>query len=239
MKNQEAGKIVRFKSYLIIYKKIFHFGLREIKLNFIMIWQKMFYQVKKQLQSKVKFIYLSFFTLFYLVFFFKKKIINFFNYLFKGKLARLIKRYETIKNHNNQSGVERKDWYWFDKLDLIFGTRENITPSFIANKSTNDTIDNTEKEDEGKKGNYKKQKVKNNVEVMATAIAEMNQTREKIWDRKMSIEVEKIKLEKERIEVEKERWAYEREKEEREREKMKMDFELKMKELELKYQRKD
>ncbi|CAB4380275.1 unnamed protein product [Rhizophagus irregularis] len=27
----------------------------------------------------------------------------------KGKLSRLIKKYENVKKHNNQSGVERKD----------------------------------------------------------------------------------------------------------------------------------
>lgn len=126
---------------------------------------------------------------------------------------------------------------------MIFGTRENIAPSFLANKSTSDKIDDTEEENEVKKVGNKKQKVKSNVEVMATAIVEMNQTREKIWEKKISIEIEKMnknfELEMERIGAEKERWAYEREKEERERERMKMEFELKMKELELKYQRRN
>jgi len=112
---------------------------------------------------------------------------------------------------------------------MIFKTCENITPSFLVNTST-DII--KEEAIETKKEGYKKQKIKNNVEVMATAIAEMSQTRERIWEKKML-------LEKERLEVEKERWAYERQKEEREREKMKMDFDLKMKALELKYQKKD
>ncbi len=126
---------------------------------------------------------------------------------------------------------------------MIFGIRENIAPSFLANKLTSDKIDDIEEENEVKKVGHKKQKVKSNVEVMYTAIAEMNQKHEKIWDKKISIEIEKMnknyELEKKRIEAEKERWTYEREKEEREREKMKMEFELKMKELELKYQRKN
>ncbi|GBC07918.1 hypothetical protein RclHR1_07790010 [Rhizophagus clarus] len=104
----------------------------------------------------------------------------------KSKLARLIKKYETIKKHNNQSGIERKNWYWYDTLDLIFGTRENIAPSFLANKSTSDKIDDNKEENEVKKVGNKKQKVKSNVEVMATAIVEMNQTREKIWEKKIS-----------------------------------------------------
>lgn len=152
---------------------------------------------------------------------------------------RLIKRYESIKKYNNQSGVERKDWYWYDKLDIIFGTRENITPSSLANKSTGII----EEEVEVKKESCKKLKGKNNVEVISTAIVEMNQSRERIWEQKMNFEREKFDkshvLEKERMEVEKEKWAYEKEKAITERERAKMEFELRMKELELRYQKKD
>ena len=120
---------------------------------------------------------------------------------------------------------------------MIFGTRENITPSCLVNKSTGII----EEVAEIKKENYKKQKTKNNVEVIATAIAEMGQTRERIWEKKMLLEQERLsknhELEKKRLEVEKERWAYEKQKEESERERMKLDFELKMKALELKFQK--
>jgi len=53
---------------------------------------------------------------------------------------------------------------------MIFGIRENITPSFLANKLTSVTKEETET----KKENCKKQKGKNNVEVMSMAIVEMN-----------------------------------------------------------------
>ncbi|RGB32986.1 hypothetical protein C1646_762236 [Rhizophagus diaphanus] len=64
----------------------------------------------------------------------------------KSKLVRLIK-YESIKKHNDQTGKDRKNWYWYNKMDMIFGVYEYITPSFLANRET----------------------------VMATAIAEMSQ----------------------------------------------------------------
>ncbi|GES86320.1 hypothetical protein GLOIN_2v1567919 [Rhizophagus clarus] len=84
-------------------------------------------------------------------------------------------KYESIKKHNNQTGNERKDWYWYDKMDMIFGVCENITPSFLANKETGTIIE--EKivviKEENKK---QKQKSKNNVEVIAIAIAEISQT---------------------------------------------------------------
>ena len=107
-------------------------------------------------------------------------------------------------------------------MDMIFGMRENISPSVLANKETSASI---EEEIDIKKENCKKQKPKNNVEVMAVAIAEMSKTREKIWEKKMEIE-------KERMEVEKKKWAYERER-------SRMEFELRMKELELKLQKKE
>jgi hypothetical protein len=133
-----------------------------------------------------------------------------------------MKKYESIRKHNNKTGNERKDWFWYDKMDMIFGNRENITPSFLANKETGITID---EEDVIKKESVKKQKSKNNVEVIAMALAEMSQTRERIWEKK-------AELEKERLEVEKEKWAYERER-------ARMEFELRMKELDLKLQKRN
>ena len=56
---------------------------------------------------------------------------------------------------------------------MIFGICENISPSVLANKETGTGI---EKAIEIKKENCKKQKPKNNVEVMAVAIAEMSKT---------------------------------------------------------------
>jgi len=60
---------------------------------------------------------------------------------------------------------------------MIFGIYENITPSFLVNKST-DII--KEEAVEIKKKSYKKQKTKNNVEVIAIAITEMGQIHERI-----------------------------------------------------------
>ncbi len=56
---------------------------------------------------------------------------------------------------------------------MIFGIHENITPSFLVNKSTGIIEEEAVKI---KKESYKKQKTKNNVEVIATAIAEIGQT---------------------------------------------------------------
>jgi hypothetical protein len=95
----------------------------------------------------------------------------------------LIKRYESIKKYNNQSDVERKDWYWYDRLDIIFETHENITSSSLANKSTGII-----EEIEIKQEDCKKLKGKNNVKVILIAIIEINQSCEKIWEQKMNFE---------------------------------------------------
>ena len=60
---------------------------------------------------------------------------------------------------------------------MIFGIYENITPSFLVNKSTGIIEEEAVKI---KKKSYKKQKTKNNIEVIAIAIAEISQTCERI-----------------------------------------------------------
>lgn len=144
----------------------------------------------------------------------------------KSKLARMIKHYGEVKSHNEKSGVERKDWEWFDKMDAIFGTRENIVPSFIANRSTD--IDSEDFSNIESKTS--KRPRKNNVDSIAMAISTMSETRERVWERKLELEREKIEknhaVEMGKLEVEKQKWEFEREK-------MKLEHELKIKEMEL------
>jgi hypothetical protein len=54
----------------------------------------------------------------------------------KGRIKRLLEKYEKVKKQNNQTESERVDWKWFEKMDSIFGCRENINPSFLSNDST-------------------------------------------------------------------------------------------------------
>ncbi len=64
---------------------------------------------------------------------------------------------------------------------MIFGIYENITPSFLVNKSIGIIEEEAVKI---KKKSYKKQKTKNNIKVIAIAIAKIGQTRERIWKKK-------------------------------------------------------
>ncbi|CAB4478939.1 hypothetical protein RhiirA5_377057 [Rhizophagus irregularis] len=131
----------------------------------------------------------------------------------KSKLARLIKTYSEVKKHNEKSGEARKDWVWYDKMDVIFGARENIAPSFIANRS----ID-IEKDEEllDNKSKFSKKQKKNNVDTIAIAISTMSETRERVWDKKIELEQEKMNkshdVEMKKLEVERQKWEFEQEK---------------------------
>ncbi|PKC53006.1 hypothetical protein RhiirA1_456398 [Rhizophagus irregularis] len=139
----------------------------------------------------------------------------------------MIKYYGEVKAHNEKSGVERKDWDWYEKMDAIFGTRENIAPSFIVNRSTD--IDG--EESSGMEPKTPKRSKKNNVDTIAMAISTMSETRERVWEKKLELEKERIEknhtIEMGKLEVEKQKWEFEREK-------MKMEHELKLKEMEFK-----
>src|SRR6266542_1827515 len=100
----------------------------------------------------------------------------------------MIKYYGEVKNHNEKSGAERKDWEWYDKMNAIFGTRENIVPSFIANRSTD--IDS--EESSGIEPKPPKKLKKNNVDSIAMAISTMSETRERVWEKKLELERERI-----------------------------------------------
>ncbi|CAI2184766.1 7227_t:CDS:1 [Funneliformis geosporum] len=114
----------------------------------------------------------------------------------------MIKTYTEIKNHNERSGVERKDWEWYKKMDSLFGTCKNISPSFIVNRFTN----NENEESLKNECNLPKKSKKNNEDSIAIAISTMCETRERVWDKKIELEREKIEknhtIEMNKLEVE-------------------------------------
>jgi hypothetical protein len=50
MKNLGIGRIMKSSSYLTIFMIISQLGLKETKPNFIIIWQRIFYLIKKPMQ---------------------------------------------------------------------------------------------------------------------------------------------------------------------------------------------
>jgi len=94
----------------------------------------------------------------------------------KSKLTRIIKTYGNVKKHNKKTGAERKDWVWYEKMDNIFGIRENILPSFIANRNT----DIEEEESLNSESKLPKKLKKNNVDSITFAIIIMSKTRKRV-----------------------------------------------------------
>ncbi|CAB4398648.1 unnamed protein product [Rhizophagus irregularis] len=129
----------------------------------------------------------------------------------QGKKASIYNSISTeVKKQNNQSGSERIDWKWFNKMDKIFGCRENITPSFISNDSTE--YINDDKIENDKKVVKKK---KSSIESLIDIMNDINQSKLKISEQKLELEREKMgkdfQLQMEKLDVEKKRWEFERE----------------------------
>lgn len=71
----------------------------------------------------------------------------------KNKLARLVNKYNEIKEKENKTGRgAQAKWKWFDRIDALFGTRENHTPGFLADGFSDDVqlFDNSKEKEEPK-----------------------------------------------------------------------------------------
>ncbi|XP_074545456.1 uncharacterized protein LOC141804743 [Halichoeres trimaculatus] len=81
----------------------------------------------------------------------------------RSKCKKLRAEYRKIKDHNSRSGVQRKNWRWFDLMDAIYGSRpasrgregamdtassllERIAESYVEDPSTSE-LDGIEEED--------------------------------------------------------------------------------------------
>lgn len=122
----------------------------------------------------------------------------------KGRIKRLLEKYEKVKKQNNQTGSERVDWKWFEKMDRIFGCRENINPSFLSNDSTGFISDDEEKEVKPTK-RKKNSAVESFVDIMNSISQSKNQLAAREFEREYKWQLERLKLERQR-------WEYEREK---------------------------
>lgn len=150
----------------------------------------------------------------------------------KGRLRRLLDKYEKVKQENNKTGSGTVKWKWLEKMERIFGRRENISPSFKSDLSTG-YLSEEEKEKEEKIEKENKRvvkKAKNNIESLVEVMGNISQSKVKISEKRLKLEQEKMerdhKFQMEKLEVEKKKWEYEREQ-------SKMLYEVTMKKLEL------
>lgn len=114
----------------------------------------------------------------------------------KGRLNRLLEKYDKVKQQNNQTGSGRVDWKWMEKIDRIFGCRENISPSYISNETTGYISDETNEAEKVIKIEDNKRiakKKKNNLESLIDVMNNISQTKAKLSEQKMDLEREKMK----------------------------------------------
>ena len=120
----------------------------------------------------------------------------------KGRLNRLLEKYDKVKQQNNQSGSGRIDWKWMEKMDRIFGCRENISPSYVSNQETGYISDETNEAEKIEQDHTKKI-----VETLIDVINSISETKVKISEEKLALEREKInnefKIQMEKLELEK------------------------------------
>ncbi|RIA87844.1 hypothetical protein C1645_739818 [Glomus cerebriforme] len=124
-------------------------------------------------------------------------------------------KYGKVKQLNNQTGSKRVKWKWLEKMERIFGHRENVSPSFVSNVST-DYFSDEEQEVKVEKEHKKvTKKAKNNIESLVEVMGSISQSKVKISEQKLELEREKMerdhKLQMEKLEIEKQKWEYERE----------------------------
>lgn len=149
----------------------------------------------------------------------------------KNKIGGLLRRYDTVKQKNNQTGAGRTDWKLYDRMDEIFGHRETTAPSFLSD-STMVNIDSMNMKQEKTETKNKKQKTTLNS--LGDAILAMSLSREKMWEKKYELQEKELEmkkdLEKQKLEVEKVKAQTEVEKL-----KLQLEHERQLKELEYKH----
>jgi hypothetical protein len=147
----------------------------------------------------------------------------------KNKIGGLLRRYDGVKQKNNQTGAARTDWVLYDRMDEIFGHRETTAPSFLSDSTIVD-IDSMNMKQEKTETKNKKQKTTLNS--LGDAILAMSLSREKMWEKKYELQEKEleIKKEKQKLEVEKVKAQTEVEKL-----KLQLEHERQLKEMEYKH----
>ena len=176
----------------------------------------------------------------------------------KNKLARLVNKYNEIKEKENKTGrgVQTK-WKWFDRIDALLGTRENHKPGFLADGFSDDVqlFDNFKEKEpkeevpaEKKENQIPKKRKSLSQDPLAEAMISMSNTKQMIWEKRLALENEQFEkkqlvekeirdaeavFKREELEVERIKAETLQKKMEFEMEQSRMEFQLRMKELEL------
>ncbi|CAG8729778.1 1979_t:CDS:1 [Rhizophagus irregularis] len=118
----------------------------------------------------------------------------------KNKLSHLVTKYNEIKEKENKTGRETQvKWKWFDRLDALFGTRENHNSGFLVDGFSDDvqlfdsfkekeTETNEEVLAEKKDNQITKKQKSLSQDPLAEAIISMSNARQIIWEKRLASE---------------------------------------------------
>lgn len=160
----------------------------------------------------------------------------------KNKLGKLRKKYLEEKAKVNGTGAEPSKWSWYEKMDNIFGHRENVTPSCLISTKPMKPVesdDETEVKEEVEEIHQRKRRKVNAATMLTDAITNLGETKNQIWDKRLALQekerIDNAEIEKGKTEVEKLKAEYEFQlkKDELEIERIKAQNEQKRLELEL------
>ncbi|EXX64372.1 uncharacterized protein OCT59_023373 [Rhizophagus irregularis] len=178
----------------------------------------------------------------------------------KNKLSHLVTKYNEIKEKENKTGRETQvKWKWFDRLDALFGTRENHNSGFLVDGFSDDvqlfdsfkekeTETNEEVLAEKKDNQITKKQKSLSQDPLAEAIISMSNARQIIWEKRLASENDQFEkkqvvekeireaetvFKKEELEVERIKAKTLRKKMEFKIEQSRMQYEIRMKELDL------
>jgi hypothetical protein len=178
----------------------------------------------------------------------------------KNKLSRLITKYNEIKEKERQTGREAQaKWKWFERLDILFGTRENHNPGFLVDGFSDNTqlfdsfkeneIEFNEEVPAEKKENQITKKRKSlSQDPLAEAMISMSNAKQMIWEKRLTLEKDQFEkkqivekeireaettFKREELEVERIKAETLQRKMEFDMEQSRMEYQLRMKELDL------
>lgn len=104
----------------------------------------------------------------------------------KNKVGKLHETYLQKKKKTNSTGEGSVNWIWFSKMEEILSSSKAVNPDYVAGSLVSDSSDN-----EDFKENYepkKKKSKKSGVESLSEVIANMGESRDRFYERKLDLE---------------------------------------------------
>lgn len=110
----------------------------------------------------------------------------------KTKVESLKRQYKSIKDHNNKSGNDRRDWRYLERLDELFGKKPWIKPISTASSSETTTSEQGDIKSSSSSPTTKLINTKNRR--LVDLLGKMKESKEKQHEEKMKQRGEALKI---------------------------------------------